>query len=263
MFLNRDGVQLFYDVHGTGEPTLLFVHGWMMNHEVWREQVAAFGKTNRVVTVGLRGFGQSDKPAGEYTLDLFADDLDFVVRELKLDKPVVVGWSMGVSIALVYAAKHPERVSKLALVDGTPMLVAAGDWVHAIPPEAANGLLGAMQADFAAGTRGFVELMFPEAGADELKNWIHGITQQTTAAVALNSIGNAAGRDLRPEVKRVAHPTLIMCGDQDHVCLPEASRYMHSQIAGSELHEFAGKGHAPFLTDAEAFNVRLQSFVAK
>jgi pimeloyl-[acyl-carrier protein] methyl ester esterase len=262
MFRNRDGVQLFYEAQGAGEPTLLFVHGWMMSHEVWREQ-AAFSKTNRVVTVGLRGFGKSDRPQGDYTLDVFADDLDFIIQELKLDKPVLIGWSMGASIALVYAAAHPERISKLVLVDGTPMLVAGRGFVEAIPPEAAQQLLGAMQGDFAGAARAFVEMMFPEPGADELKNWILGIAQQTTAAIALNSVGEAAGRDLRPLLSQIKNPTLIVFGEKDTVCLPGASRYMQSQIAGSELHEFPGKGHGPFLTDAQAFNERLRSFIAQ
>ncbi|MBF8282069.1 MAG: hypothetical protein HW378_984 [Anaerolineales bacterium] len=52
-------------------------------------------------------------------------------------------------------------------------------------------------------------------------------------------------------------------GDRDQVCLPGASRYLHAQIADSEIHEFLGAGHAPFLTDTVEFNRRLQAFVAK
>ena len=263
MFLERDGVQLYYDVQGEGEPALLFVHGWMMSSELWREQVAAFGKTHKVVRFDLRGFGQSSKPAGEYTLETFADDLDFVIGKLRLKKPVLIGWSMGVSIAAIYATAHPEKLSRLALVDGTPMLVAGGDWTHGIPSEAANQLLGVMQGDYAAGARAFVDLMFPEPGTDDLKNWAHGITQQTTAAVALNSIGHAGGRDLRPLFSQIKLPTLVLYGDRDQVCLPGASRYLHAQIAGSEIHEFLGAGHAPFLTDTMEFNRRLQAFVAR
>lgn len=263
MFLNRDGVKLYYEVHGSGEPTLLFVHGWTMSHEVWREQVAVFSKTHRVVTIDLRGFGQSDKPEGDYTLELFADDVDFVIRGLKLEKPVYIGWSMGVSIGLVYAAAHPGSLSKLVLVDGTPMLIASGDFTDAVPPAMAQQLLGALQTDYAAGTQAFVGIVLPEPDTEALKAWVHGITLQTTPPIALNSIGNAGARDLRPLLSQIRTPTLIVYGDQDQLCLPAASRYMHAQIGGAEIHEFAGKGHAPFLTDRQAFNERLRSFISK
>ncbi len=263
MFLNRDGVQLFYDAQGEGEPTLLFVHGWAMSHEVWREQVAAFSPNHRVVCIDLRGFGQSGKPEGEYTFELFADDLDFVIRELGMEKPILVGWSMGVSIALVYVAAHPDRLSKLVLVDGTPVLIAREDFPDGAPEEAIQGLLGAIQADFAGGMRAFVDLVFPEPDTDQLKNWVHSITQQTTPAIAVNSMNNSTGPDLRPLLKQITVPTLILYGELDQACSPAVNRYMHAQIANSEIHEFPGKGHAPFLTDAEAFNQRLGIFVSQ
>ena len=262
MYVERDGVKLFYDVQGDGDPTLLFVHGWMMSHEVWREQVPVFSQDHKVVSIGLRGFGQSDKPDGEYTLELFADDIDFMVGELGLNKPVFIGWSMGASIGLLYATAHSERLSKLVLVDGTPLLIASEDFNHAIPPEAGEQLVGALQADFTGGARAFVDLMFPEPGIDELKNWVHGITQQTKQAIALNTIANVGGRDLRVLLKQISLPTLILYGEQDQVCLPGASRYMHEQIQNSDIYEFPGKGHVPFLTDSEEFNKRLRAFLS-
>lgn len=57
-------------------------------------------------------------------------------------------------------------------------------------------------------------------------------------------------------------PTLIMYGSRDQVCLPKASEYMHSRIEDAAIHEFPGLGHAPFVTDVESFNQRLQRFVS-
>lgn len=262
MFLTRNGTKLCYHMRGTGEPTLLFVHGWLGSLEVWEEQVAAFSESHRVVSVDLRGFGQSDKPDGDYPLDLFADDLDFIIQELALDKPVFIGWSMAASIGLVYATAHPDKISKLVLVGGTPLLIASEDFPHAIPGEAAEQLLGALQVDFMAGTRGFIEMLLPEPDTGALKEQLHTIALQTTPAVALNSIGLAAGQDLRPLLSQVKIPTLILTGGQDQVCLPGASQYMHEHISNSEFYSFAGKGHCPFLTDAAAFNERLRDFVA-
>lgn len=262
MYLERDGVRLFYDVQGEGEPTILLVHGWGFSHEIWREQVEEFSKDHRVVTPDLRGYGRSDKPETEYTFELFADDLDYLIRSLDLEKPILVGWSMGASIALEYAATHPEQVSKLVLVDGTPVLVASEDFPYAGPPEALVGLSTAMEQDYSAGMRAFAELIFPEPGTDQLKEWAYGLTQQTTPSIALNTIANSAAADLRPLLDRIKAPTLILHGELDQACTPAANQYMHSQIPDSRIHEFAGKGHAPFLTDTEAFNKQLRGFVS-
>jgi pimeloyl-ACP methyl ester esterase len=262
MFLKKNGVNLFYSIKGTGDPALVFVHGWLGSHGVWKEQVAEFSQTHTVVSIDLRGFGESDKPEGEYTLDVFAADLDFMIQELGLAKPILIGWSMGGAIGLVYATAHPDKISKLVLVGSTPLLIATEDYPHAIPGEAAEQLLEAMNTNFSTGARGFVELEFPEPGTEGLKDMAHAITQQTTLEVALNSIGPAAGRDLRPLLSQVKMPTLILSGGQDQVCLPAASQYMHEHISNSELHLFAGKGHLPFLTDTQAFNERLRGFIA-
>lgn len=263
MFLDRDDVRLFYDIQGEGDPTLLFIHGWGMSHEVWREQVSEFSRDHRVVSVDLRGFGQSDKPQVNYSFDLFTDDLGFVIRELGLKKPILVGWSMGASIALVYAAAHPERVSKLVLVDGTPLVLAREDFPHGLPEPQLQQLLGAMQADYAAGMRFFVDLFFPEPNTSQLKDWVHGITQQTTPAVAVSCMANVAGTDLRPLLKKITVPTLLLHGELDQASSPAVNSYMHAQISNSETHMFPGKGHAPFLTDAQAFNKRLRTFVSR
>lgn len=263
MFLTREGVDILVRDEGQGAPPLLFVHGWMMSHEVWREQFAAFSKVHRTVALDLRGFGASGKPEGDYSIDTFCNDLDFVTSSLALEKPVVVGWSMGASVALVYAATRPERVSKLVLVDGTPLLVATSDFPHGIPPEAAQQFVAQLQADFFQAARGFVEPMFPEPGTDHLKDWIHGITQQTKPSIAIGCLISAGTQDLRPHLGNVRAPTLVCYGEEDRVCLPEASRYMADRIPQAEVVSFPGKGHAPFLTDTQAFNDALRAFLQR
>jgi len=262
MFLEHDGVKLYCDIQGRGQPRVLFVHGWTMSHEVWREQRFILSPKGASVAVDLRGFGRSDKPQSDYSLQEFASDLEFVVATLGLDKPVVVGWSLGASISLLYAATNPGSLSKLVLVDGSPMMMATPDFPHTISRELAEQILSGLTDDYVKGTRDFVEAMFPEAVGEDIKTWIHSIMQQTTVEIALRTIANAGEVDLRPRLDEITVPTLILCGKQDRVCLPGASRYMHERIANSQLHEFAGKGHAPFLTAADAFNDILRGFVA-
>jgi pimeloyl-ACP methyl ester carboxylesterase len=193
MFVDRDSVRLFYDIQGQGEPALVFLHGWLMSHEVWRNQVAYFAQHSRVVTLDLRGFGQSDKPAGEYTFEVFADDLHFLLQHLGIRQPVLIGWSKGASIGLVYAAAHPDDLAALVLVGGGPKFIATDDFIHGLPADVFAGLLGQFEADFSASVQDFISAMLPEmAGENPLKAWLFDLSRQSVPVIALNSIRNDA-----------------------------------------------------------------------
>lgn len=116
-FADIDGVRLYFEEAGEGDPPMLFVHGWACNLAHLAPQALHFGSTHRVVSVDLRGHGRSDQPDQDYTMARFADDLAALCRETDLDRPVVVGHSMGGSIALELAARHPEALRAAVLVD--------------------------------------------------------------------------------------------------------------------------------------------------
>lgn len=113
----RDGVTLRYEEAGTGEPALLFIHGWTCNRTNWSHQFAHFAKNHHVVSVDLRGHGESDKPDEDYSIDGFVEDIVWLIGQLGLDKPVIVGHSMGGCIAMHLARKHPEVASAVVLID--------------------------------------------------------------------------------------------------------------------------------------------------
>ncbi len=115
--LMRDGVTLRYTDSGAGDPPLLFIHGWCCDHTYWRDQVPHFARSHRVVAVDLRGHGASDKPDQDYSIPGFVDDVARLIGELKLDRPVVIGHSMGGTIALNLARADKEIARALVIVD--------------------------------------------------------------------------------------------------------------------------------------------------
>jgi pimeloyl-ACP methyl ester carboxylesterase len=115
--LSRDGVRLAYRDQGTGNPPMLFVHGWCCDHTYFAPQIEHFGQRHRVVAVDLRGHGKSDKPEQAYSIAGFADDLAWVIGQLELEPPVIVGHSMGGVIAFDMAARYPECVGAVVGVD--------------------------------------------------------------------------------------------------------------------------------------------------
>ena len=122
----RDGVTLFYEEMGGGEPPVLLVHGWCCDHTYFAPQFNRFAhRGQRVVAVDLRGHGRSDKPHQDYTIQVFADDLASTCERLELAKPVVVGHSMGSIVSFDLAARCPDLPSAVVMLDAALVLPSA------------------------------------------------------------------------------------------------------------------------------------------
>ncbi len=115
--LQRDGIALAYEEMGRGEPPIILVHGWTCDHTYFAPQAEHFRGDHRVISVDLRGHGESDKPQLDYTMAQFADDIAWLCEQLRVRKPVVIGHSMGGVIAFELAARHPDLPAAVVGVD--------------------------------------------------------------------------------------------------------------------------------------------------
>jgi len=122
--LTRDGVKLGYVEAGSGSPPVVLVHGWTCDHTYFAPQQEHLAKHHRVVAVDLRGHGTSDKPEAPYPLSGFADDIAWLCRELGVQKPIVIGHSMGGMTALELAVRHPDMPAAIVVCD-SPMAMPA------------------------------------------------------------------------------------------------------------------------------------------
>jgi pimeloyl-ACP methyl ester carboxylesterase len=111
------GIKLAYDDQGAGKPAFVFAHGWTCNRSFFAPQAAHFARRHRVVSVDLRGHGESEKPQGPYPIAAYADDIAHIIDHLNLGKAVVVGHSMGGTAALQLAADYPDHVAAIVMVD--------------------------------------------------------------------------------------------------------------------------------------------------
>lgn len=117
-FAKLDGARIHYKSYGKGPEALVLVHGWSCNLDNWRDQIPDFAKRNRVIALDLPGHGQSDKPQVAYTMDFFAQAIDAVMRDAKVERAVVVGHSMGTPVARQFYRKYPQKTRGIIIVDG-------------------------------------------------------------------------------------------------------------------------------------------------
>jgi pimeloyl-ACP methyl ester carboxylesterase len=149
--ITRDSINLSYEERGSGSPAFVLVHGWTCDRSFFAPQAEHFSKRHRVVSVDLRGHGESDKPRGAYPIATYADDVAHLIGELKLGKVVAVGHSMGGITVLQLGAAYPDRVAAIVMVDPAPF---------AFPPElrtAIEGLVAAIEAGNREPQRQFIE----------------------------------------------------------------------------------------------------------
>jgi len=108
---------LSFDANGSGNPALVFVHGWANNRSIWDQQVAHFAQKYTVITVDLAGFGESESARDLWTMASFGEDVIGVLDELELDEVVLIGFSMGASVVIEAATRLPKRFAGVVVVD--------------------------------------------------------------------------------------------------------------------------------------------------
>jgi pimeloyl-ACP methyl ester carboxylesterase len=118
-FAKLEGARVHYKSWGKGKDALVLVHGWGCNLNHWRDQIPDFSKRNRVIALDLPGHGESDKPQQlAYTMDLFANAIDAVMRAAEVERAVVAGHSMGTPVARQFYRKYPKKTLGIVIVDG-------------------------------------------------------------------------------------------------------------------------------------------------
>ncbi len=112
-----DGVRIAYHELGAGDPAIILIHGGFGDRGGFGLQEEYFSPNHRCIAVDLRGHGESDKPDEPYTMEQHGDDVAELIRQLDLDRPVLVGQSMGGQVIISAAARHPELVGAIASLD--------------------------------------------------------------------------------------------------------------------------------------------------
>ncbi len=117
-FAKFDKIKVHYQNYGKGDEAVIFIHGWTCNLNFWKANIPAFIGQTRVIAVDLPGHGQSEKPEIAYTMKLFAQAVEAVMRDAKVAKATLVGHSMGAPVLWQFYRNFPEKTRGLVIVDG-------------------------------------------------------------------------------------------------------------------------------------------------
>lgn len=241
---------LAYDDLGTGGPPLVFLHGIMSDRTVFADLLPQFAD-RRVINIDLRGYGRS--PGGDsYLTRDFAKDVALLLAAVNTVPVDLLGWSMGGAVGMLLAAARPDLLRSLILVDTTPSLVQQSDWEPAIPPAAAAELGELLVADWNAGAAAFAGMAVSEPDQPEALALLRGLAERANPEVNLTCFGTVGTEDRRPFLPMISTPVHVICGAEDQICPPAASRYL-AEATGGTLTFIDGAGHAPFLTARKEF----------
>jgi pimeloyl-ACP methyl ester carboxylesterase len=179
---SKDGTPISYEVSGTREPALVFVHGWSCDSRYWREQTPYFSRKHRVVTLDLAGHGHSGMARADYTMAAFGEDVWAVAEATGSRRVILIGHSMGGSVIAEAARRMPERVIGLIGVDTLENLE------YPVTQEEVKKLVAPLEADFPSGSRKFVGEMISAKTDPKLREWILADVSAAPPAVALSAM---------------------------------------------------------------------------
>jgi pimeloyl-ACP methyl ester carboxylesterase/predicted glycosyltransferase len=283
-YIERDGVRVFYEVYGTGEPAILFCPTWTLVHSrVWKMQIPYLARHHRVVVFDPRGNGRSDRPATveAYAESEFARDALDVLDATGTERAIVVGLSRGTQRALLLAAEHPERVLGLVLVG--PWFPASRSFggaryrIMSHPrvrssftrrPITTRGWAKFNAVHFRRDFRDFVEWFAAMStsephttkGFDDVVEW--GL-QTDPDTLALTVLADAAApvtrRDQLALARRVQCPVLVISGTQDKVTSHADAREL-AKTTGGKLLAIEGGSHVPEVRHPVAVNLAIREF---
>ncbi len=260
MKANANGIETYYEIHGReGAPWLVFSHSLACSVRMWDGEIAKHRDRYRILVYDTRGHGQSAAPRGPYTLEGLADDLFFLLKALKAEKPHYVGLSMGGMIGQTAALKYPGLFRTMTLCDTTSRYPAeaAAMWQERIQVAESKGMDALVQ--------GTVERWFTEAfrkNHPDKVSAVAALIRKTPVAGYAGCCAALPKINVTSRLKELRTPTLVICGNDDPATPPAMAREIQENIPGAKLALIAQAAHLSNIEQPEAFNRALADFLS-
>jgi len=250
-------------VSGNNESkTILFVHGFPFDHTMWQTQVDEFSKDYKCVSYDIRGLGESPAGDGQFTMESFVDDLEIILEELKLNRPILCGLSMGGYISLRALERMQESFSAAILCDTR----SEADNNEGKLKRAA-GIKRINKEGLAPFVKDFITNCFGDDFKQNRKEALQNIIEKS---LQFNPVGVKGGlfamlsrSDTTTSLGKINIPTLIICGEQDTLTPPPVMKEMFHKINKAEFVEIPKAGHMTPIENPQAVNKAIRDFLIK
>ena len=256
-----NGISLAYSDQETGLP-IVFLHAFPLNRTMWAAQEHALSSQFRIITIDLRGHGESDAPLWRYTLEQSADDVSALLDHLAIQQALFVGLSMGGYILFAFYRKYAARVKGLILADTRAQADTA---------EGKEGRFQMAQTAYKKGPSAIADLMIPKLLSPATVQTKPDLVQQVRAMIERNQISGIAGDlmamaerpDSVPLLSQITCPTQIIVGELDQATPPSDAKLMADQIPNAQLAIISGAAHLANLEQPDTFNQIVAAFASE
>ncbi len=256
--ITRNDLKISYNICGTGDTTLLFVHGWCINKEYWEPQVNYFCPKYKVVTIDLPGFGQSGKNRADWSFDEYTDDIKAVVEQLKLKNVILIGHSMSGDIILNVSNKYPSLVIGIVGIDnlhepGSPFT-----------PEQAKGyndFFDTLSTGFDSTVNNYMKssLFQPSTDTAVVNRVMNNVfTADSSIAIQVLKSLSVISQKEKPLMLGLAHKLYLLNSDVVPIKTDSLNKYC---MKGFHVELVHGTGHYPMIEKPEEFNTALQKII--
>jgi non-heme chloroperoxidase len=240
----------------------VLLHGWSMSGVFFQRQIESLASNFRVIVPDFRGHGESENVLTGHTVKQYAADVYALVTRLGVERPVLLGWSMGVMVAYEYLdIANEDEVLGLVVVEQVP-----SDFVW---PDYPEGVFTAeqlwqtnheLQTEQKTLATEFVDLMLHEPD-EETRAWMVREICKCPPAIAGSILLDQTLRDDRALIRRLRIPTLVIFGEDPKMTNPSAGKWIAEQIENSQFQLIAESSHCPFYEKASEFNALVTQFV--
>ncbi len=255
---------LIEDLNYDAEKTLLFIHGWPLNHNIYEYQLNTLPKKGyRCIGVDLRGFGESDRPYTGYDYNTMASDIKKIIDVLKLDNITLVGHSMGAALAIRYVSKYNSfGVSKICLIGAAaPSWIKTENWTYGYTKEEVDMFIDQSLSDRPKLISDVSNSFFYKYVSQPLLNWFFDICLSASGWATAQCLMSLRDERLFNDIPNIKIPTLILHGTHDKICPYEFAQYLNKNIKNSTLVPLTESGHGAFIEEMDKVNNHIIKFV--
>lgn len=246
-----------YDINFSGNKTIVFIHGWPLDHTMFEYQYNILSKYGyRIVSLDLRGFGKSDKPWDGYNYDRMADDIEAVLDTLGIYNAALVGFSMGGAIAIKYAGKYGNKhISKLILISAAaPSFTKYDGYPYGATKDEINRLISKLYQDRPNLIKEFSCMFFATPVSNSFLEHFRATALSTEGYATIKTLEVLRDENVMDSLYNINIPTVIFQGSKDLICDPSSAKILKENIRNSKLYYFENSGHACFYDELDKFN---------